>query len=238
MTPEEIINGKSADDPSNPQGAGKDDEGKMLSPMDRYFQRLYGKDKQGNKKNNAPKKDAFGWDKSGSERDSDDQDDSTAGLPDSVRETQRNLKKKHDGKKEEESKNSSSGFFTDVFALERKKPTLEEERVEKERMEAYRKMLGLDATPTFGAPLSPFLADPKDPYRIALPPALVSSTPALAPASPAAPSHLTSPNNPFIDPVPKSGLAPSSLTPTLPKVDPPKSYLPPQPTFAAPRRSF
>jgi hypothetical protein len=234
MTPEEILNANKEDNSLNPQGS-KDDESKKLSPMDRYFQRLYGVDKKVDKDNQPRKKDSFRHDDlDPSSRDLDDQDDS-AGLPQSVRETQRNLKKNRDGKKDVENKNSSSGFFTDVFALERKKPSIEEERVERDRMEAYRKSLGLDPTPTFGTTFSPTLADPKDPYRIALPPALMNSapSPSLAPAT-----HISAPNNPFMDSTAKGGVAPSSLTPTLPKVDPPKSYLPPQPTFAAPRRSF
>jgi hypothetical protein len=239
MTPEEIITGKSADDPLNPKGSGKDDdESKSLSPMDRYFQRLYGQDRKAKTDTQGARKDPFGSSAPGvGQDDSDDPESSTAGLPESVRETQRNLKKNADGKKDLQTRRSSSGFFSDVFALERKKSTPEEERVERDRMEAYRKSLGLDPTPTFGASFSPLFADPKDPYRIAVPPALMNSSPSPSP-HPDAASHVALPNaNPFLD-SPSKGVAPSSLTPSLPKTEPPKSYIPPQPNFAAPRRAF
>src|SRR5436190_5039139 len=144
MTPEEIVTGKSPDDSSDAQGLGKDqDDSKLLSPMDRYFQRLYGQDRPKNKDNQrGAKNDLFG--SSGSKLDdAEDQEGSSAGLPESVRETQRNLKKSRgaNGKEDLETRRSSSGFFADVFALERKKPTPEEEKTERERMEAYRKSL-------------------------------------------------------------------------------------------------
>jgi hypothetical protein len=238
MTPEEILNVKNDENALNSSASAKDGDTKQeLSPMDRYFQRLYGVERKP-EKSKPQKKESFGHDAlDSSSRDFDDGDDSSTGLPESVRETQRNLKKSREARKDLEARNSSSGLFTDVFALERKKPTLEEERVERERMEAYRKSLGLDPTPTFGTTFSPMSADPKDPYRIALPPALMSSAPSSS-VAPAPAAHVAAPKNPFMDSGPKDATAPTSLTPTLPKVEPAKSYLPPQPTFLAPRRSF
>ena len=127
--------------------------------------------------------------------------------------------------------------FSPMFLPSSGRAHLEEERIEKQRLEAYRKSLGLDATPTFGAVFSPLFADPKDPYRIALPPSLMNSAP-VSP-TPSTPSvHLPSPNsNPFMDSSAKNP-SPSSLAPALPRIDPPKSSLPPQPTFSAPRRAF
>src|SRR3954468_971788 len=80
MTPEEILNANKEDNSLNPQGSSKDDESKKLSPMDRYFQRLYGVEKKADKDNTPRKKDSFRHDDlDPSSRDLDEQDDS-AGL--------------------------------------------------------------------------------------------------------------------------------------------------------------
>src|SRR6185436_1524731 len=118
----------------------KDGNEKEMSVMDRYFQRLFLEDKRKLKKNAVEgpgKSDA-------SPGDLEEQDDSGANLPESVRETHRNLKKHTEDRAKKElatDRHSNSGFFSDIFALERKKPTLEEERIEKERLDAYRRSL-------------------------------------------------------------------------------------------------
>ena len=245
MSPEEIVTGKSMEETLDLPGVTKDDdETKLLSPMERYFQRLYSNDKPKSKSTpGAGKQDSIlGSGKSFSSMgDSDGQEDSTAGLPATIRETQRNLKKSTDrgSKTDANSERRTSGFFSDVFALERGKISPEEERSEKAWLEAYKKSLGLDPTPTFGGHFSPLFGDPKDPYRISTPPSLMDSMPSLPQAAgQASGSGITFPNSsPFSDPSSRS-MNPSSLSPALPKMDPPKSSLPPQPSFAAPRRSF
>src|SRR5262245_25418044 len=96
MTPEEILTGKSENEGLNPKSAKDDYEGK-LSPMERYLQRLYGEDKRKPKitKGTDKKDTIFGPGKSSSSLDdTEEQDDgSLAGLPESVRRTQRDLKK-------------------------------------------------------------------------------------------------------------------------------------------------
>jgi hypothetical protein len=243
MTPEELVIGRSTLEAFDLQGKDKDEESKYLSPMERYYQRLLNKDNaspgNGNRKDGASEKNLLGGKSSLSPLggpDEQDQDDSFSGLPASVRDTQRTLRMNKEKEKDAASQHHGFGFFSDVFALERK-PSPEEEKQERERMNAYRKSLGLDSLPTFESPFKKELEAAKDPYRIVPPtmmglPSVSSATPITSASTPTGFKA-----SPFSEPAPKLAGSPS-LSPVPPKIDPPKSVLPPNPTFAAPRRPF
>jgi hypothetical protein len=241
MTPEELVLGRSTLEAFDLEGTDKSDESKLLTPMERYYQRLLNKDSV----NSANQKDSTSGKASLPGKSSlsplggpeeQNQDDALSGLPASVRDSQRALRaNKEKEKKEAVSEHHSFGFFTDVFALERK-PSLEEQKQERERLDAYRKSLGLDTIPRPASPFGENLDQAKDPYRITVSPAMMSlpTTPAQA-ASPAAAGSAK--GNLFAEPAPKLAGSPS-LSPAPPKIDPPRTVSPPNPTFAAPRRVF
>lgn len=242
MTPEELVIGRSTLEAFDLDGADKKEDTKLLSPMERYYQRLLNKDNsRAESQKNGTKGHRSGNGKSSLSPlggpDEQDQDESLAGLPASVQESQRAVRANQEkDKKDTASEHHSFGFFSDVFALERR-PSLEEQKQEHERLDAYRKSLGLDPLPTFGSPFAKEREQVKDPYRLASP-----AITGLAPApSITAPGSATTPagskTSPFSDPTPKLAGS-SSLSPAPPKLDPPKTVLPPNPTFSAPRRVF
>jgi hypothetical protein len=243
MAPEELVLGRSTLEAFDLKGTDKSEESKFLSPMERYYQRLLNKDSvnPSDKKNSTFGKASLAGKSSLSPMggpEEQDQDDTLSGLPASVRDSQRALRiNKEREKMETGSEHHSFGFFSDVFALERK-PSLEEQKQERERLDAYRKSLGLDtlsnpASSSFGENLD----QAKDPYRITASPALTGLMP--APPSPASSTAAagSAKANLFAEPAPKLAGSPS-LSPAPPKLDPPKTVLPPNPTFAAPRRAF
>jgi hypothetical protein len=246
MTPEELITGKAKEDPSETQGKSDEEKEKsLLSPIERYYQSLY--------LHKPPAKNSPGKSLSGTEKEKSAfdpagyQDDPGSGSSSSVDENHRTAKKSFDTKSFDTTSGKTpavqpkqSGFFPDVFALERPKPSSEEEAIDKARLESYKRSLGLAPTPVFNSkPLSPF-GDPADPARNIFNPAVtVDSAPSIAkPAGFGIPSAgVASPTLSLSDPGSKNSSV-SSFTPALPKVEPPKSSLPPQPTFTAPRRAF
>jgi hypothetical protein len=244
MTPEEIVTGKTSEEGLGLKQTDKpEDERKLKSPMERYLQRLYGDpaNPKDSKKASADRKQkGFGNSTNPftARDDAEAQDDGMSDLPSSIRDAQQKLKKSEEKglKNKPESERRNSSFFSDVFALEREKPSAEDEQIERDRLEVYRKSLGLTPTPTFGAKLSSPFKEENDPYRISTPPSLMDSV--SKPASLTPTPGVALPNSSLLLDTSARPFSPPSLTPALPKVDPPKSVLPPQPSFAAPRRAF
>jgi hypothetical protein len=245
MTPEELVTGKSLEETLD--GKGQSDEGKekaLVSPMERYLQNLYlPKTSKNRSSSNAKTSSPFASGKDDANADSDSEDDLSSDLPPGMRETQRSLQKslRSGETKNRAAQRKNSSIFSDVFALEREKPSVAEEEMEKARLEAYKRSLGLAATPVFSSKSMAAFADPNDPVRTILNPGgVMDSSPGGSQANGAGPksSGVSGvPNSLFSDSASKAAGA-SSLTPVLPKAAPQKSLLPPQPTFAAPRRSF
>ena len=240
MTPEELVLGRSTLETYKLDGTDKDDQTKLLSPMERWLlnkekplgteqKKGIGPESRFNGKNSLSPVDGP------DERDK-DRDESLDGVPESVREAQRALRLNQEKEKKETApERRGFSFFMDVFALERR-PSLEEQKEERERLDAYRKSLGLDPSPTFESPFAKEMKRAKDPYRIT-PAAMMGLPDTTSPVATNAATVAVFKSSPYLDPAPKL-TGSSSLAPALPKLDPPKTVLPPTPTFAAPRRAF
>jgi hypothetical protein len=151
-TPDEILAAQSTDDILNKRGKEKDSDDKSnLSPLERFYQRLYDKDKKGStRKGNKNRDELYDSSKSGSLTDQSEADDD-ADLPLGVRETQHEMRKllAPKNRKEGSSTEPSGNGFQDVFGLSKSTQSREEMEMQRERMDRYKTLVGLPVTPTF-----------------------------------------------------------------------------------------
>lgn len=241
-TPDEILATSSAEEILKSRDNLKDDDDKAkLSPLERFYERLYNKDKKDttrkvNKReglHEAPKPGALGDD---AER----EDDSD--LPLGVRETQREMRKllaPKESKTETSSDTGRSGF-SDVFGLTKNPQTRDELEIQKERRDRYKELVGLPVTPTLEN-------DPLKRFReiMGTAPPNASLLPSMDTLGGKPQQNLFGAQSGSASALPSTSLlpegakvyTPSSLTPALPKIEPPRT-LPPPVTFGAPRRAF
>lgn len=255
MKPEEMMAVPTVEDLLNLPPVDKDGRPKeKLSPLESYLDRLYHPDEpnqQNGRTERSRELNPFPWDKksdtakeTGMFGEGPEQDE--IDLPNSVRETQRNLKKRLSESEQgfgSLSAPRSHSFFSDVFGLDVKAKELaspQELEAQKQRMQQLKALYGFQAAP-------PTMADPSNPLmglvQFGSEPAkvpTVSSSPAL-PAYPSGrPGVIGLP--PLPDPNELPGvaklLAPQSgFGSPLPKPEQPK-LAPPTPNFNAPRRVF
>jgi hypothetical protein len=239
-TPEEIL-ATSSDDTMNRRDKGKQSEDKsQLSPIERFYERLYSKDKQDSNRNGKKRDELSDSPKLGdlsNDREADDEAD----LPLGVRETQREMRKLLAPKdRKEGSSMEPRSAFSDVFGLAKKPATREEMEFQKERMDRYKQLLGLPVNPSMETdPLKPFRdmvgTAPKSPGLFpnvdslgGLPQQNIFG--AQSGAASLSRNSILLPDGAQIHTAP-------SLAPVLPKIEPPRT-LPPPVTFNAPRRPF
>jgi hypothetical protein len=251
MKPEELMAVPTVEELLNLPPLEKDGRTKeKLSPFESYLDRLYHPEDPNRKDESSREPNSLQWNRNidkakepasfgeGSEQDETD-------LPDSVRETQRNLRKKLS---EPEpgfgtvSPPKSHSFFSDIFGLDVKAkelPSPQEIEAQKQRMEQLKALYGFEAAPSS-------IMDPSNPLM-----GLVQfgSTPAKMPTvtSPSLPNNPLAPPavmgvQPLPDPNELPGVAKllvpqSGFGSALPKTDQPK-LAPPTPNFNAPRRPF
>lgn len=245
-TPEEIISTPSTDDMLNRRNNEKNDEDKStMSPLERFYERLYNKDKKDKKdlahtKGNKRDK-SYDSQKSAMLSDDSDSDDDSD-LPANVRDAQREMRKLFAPKerKEEASDAPNANLFSDVFGVSKATPSRGEIEAQRERMDRYKELLGFPGAPNVEN-------DPLKQFRDMV------GTSARNPgfASTMDSSRGLSRQNPFGTQSAATALAPNlnllpdgatlhttpSLAPALPKIEPQKS-LPPPVTFSVPRRQF
>jgi hypothetical protein len=241
-TPEEILAAPSSDDVLKRRDNDKQGEDKSkLSPMERYYQRLYTRDKNESTRK-AGKRDQAESQKPGflsrEPETADDDADLPAGVREAQRETRRLLAPKE---RKEDSSTESRNAFSDLFGLGKRAQTREEMETQKERMDRYKALVGLPVTPSLET-------DPLKPFRD-----IVGTTPKTG-LLPTMDSLGTLPQqninifgvqsgsasitaNPNLLPEGATIHTAPSLAPVLPKVEPPRT-LPPPVTFNAPRRAF
>jgi hypothetical protein len=241
-TPEEILATPSTDDLLNSRDKQEGIEDKsQLSPVERFYERLYSKDKKDSTYKSTKRDDPFEPRKPGALSDDPTADDDTD-LPAGVQEARREMRKLLAPKerKADSSLEPNKSFFSDMFSLNKSKPTREEIETQRERMDRYKELVGLPVTPSLeNDPLKPFKdvigGSPKNGNLLRGMDTLGSLPRQNGFGTPAASGNAVA-NNPFLPDGAKI-YAPPSLAPTLPKMDPPKS-LPPPVTFSAPRRAF
>lgn len=241
-TPEEILAAPTTDDLLKGRDNSKNGEDKGdLSPVERFYDRLYNKDKKETKYKGAKGENPFEPRKLGTAGDESSADDDPE-LPAGVQAAQREMRKLLTAKerKEDSSVETSKGIFSDVFGLHRDTPRREEVEMQRERMDRYKESLGLPVTPNLESdPLKAFRdmisTSPKNAVLLpsmdtsgGLPQQNMLGTLSGAPGAAA--------NNPLLPEAAKV-YTPPSLAPALPKMDPPRS-LPPPVSFDAPRRAF
>ncbi len=241
-TPEEILAAPTTDDLLKGRDKQKNGEDKgNLSPIERFYDRLYNKDKKETKYNGSKGENPFEPRKLGTAGDEGSADDDPE-LPAGVQAAQREMRKLLTAKerKEDNSVETSKGIFSDVFGLHRDTPRREEVEMQRERMDRYKESLGLPVTPNLeNDPLKAFRdmlgTSPKS--AVLLPSMDTSGgLPQQNPLGTSGAPGGAAANNPLLPEAAKV-YAPSSLAPALPKMDPPRS-LPPPISFDAPRRSF
>jgi hypothetical protein len=241
-TPDEILAGVSSDDKSNRRDQDKEGDDKLkLSPLERFYDRLYNKEKKGPTQK-GHKRDLLSDSRKSGLLSDDSEADDDADLPFGIRETQREMKKllvPRDRKEDSSTEPSRSGF-SDIFGLGKNTRSREEIEMQKQRMDRYKELVGLPVTPRQETdPLkqfrdlvgisrrSPGLFPTMDTLR-GLPQQNIfgvqSGSTALMPNTSLLPEGATIHTTP-------------SLAPALPKIEPPKT-LPPPVTFGAPRRAF
>lgn len=240
-TPEEILATPGTEDILSERGKGKDNTDKSnLSPLERFYERLYKKDKnEGTSKENK-REGLYDSRKTGVLGDDSVGDD--ADLPLGVQETQREMRKLLAPKerKADASPEPSGSFFADVFGLGKSTVSREDLEMQKERMDRYKALVGLPVRPALEN-------DPLKPFRdiIGTAPKNGNLFPTMDTASGLPQQNLfgtqagsasTTPNNSLL-PDGARIYTPPSLAPALPKIEPPKS-LPPPVTFSTPRRAF
>jgi hypothetical protein len=240
-TPEEILAAPSTDDIMNGRNKEKQNDDKpSLSPIERFYERLYNKEKKGATHKGNNRDELSDSSKPGISSD-DPEGDDDADLPLGVRETQREMRKLLIPKeRKDDSSIEPSNGFSDVFGLSKKAQSREELEMQKERMDRYKVLIGLPVTPSPGAdPLKPFRdivgTSPKSPGLF---PTMDSmgTLPQQNLFGGQSGSASVAPNSMLLPDGAKIHTAPS-LAPVLPKVEPPKT-LPPPVTFSAPRRAF
>jgi hypothetical protein len=239
-TPEEILAAPSTDDVLNRRDNPKQGDNKSkLSPMERFYERLSNNEKRESTRKGS-KRDPLGETQKPGSLSDDAGTDDDADLPLGVRETQREMRKLLTPK---ERKNDSSlepgNGLSEVFGFGRKTQSRDEAEMQKERMDRYKALVGIPATPSMETdPLKRFRdivgTSPKSPGLLPTMDSLgglpqqnnfgIQSGPAITP------------NLSLLPEGAQIHTAPS-LAPALPKIDPPKT-LPPPVTFNAPRRAF
>jgi hypothetical protein len=261
MQPEELMAVPTVEELLNLAPLDKKEKSKdKLSPMESYLDRLYHPEGTANRKKepygdlvpfgslNKKNRDKNNeQDPSSTNYGKDDQTEPE--LPESVRETQHNLKKKlseteHPGLGVVSPQNRS--FFSDIFGLDvkaRELPSPAEMEAQKRRMDQLTTLYGFQPAP-------PSMAEPNNPMA-----GLVQ----FGPSVPKAAAHvmpnsgsIVSGNNllnttqpgitPLVDPgvlpeVAKFTIQPPAFSPPLPKPEPTR-VTPPLPNFNAPRRAF
>jgi hypothetical protein len=237
-TPEEILPMQSTDDLANRSDKDKDSEDKTkLSPLERFYERLY-KEKKGVEKKENKRDEKSDSRKPGILADESDGDDDL-GLPLGVRETQREMKKLLAPKERKETSTEPASAFSDVFGLGKATRSREEMEMQRERMDRYKELVGL--------PVGPRLqSDQLQRFRD-----IVGTSPRSAGLFPTMDTLGGLPQQNIFGAQSGSGtFAPTSLlpegatihttpslAPALPKIEPPKT-MPPPVTFGAPRRAF
>jgi hypothetical protein len=239
-TPDEILAAPSGDDKMNQRDQEKESDDKLkLSPLERFYERLYSKEKKGPQKANKRDEPSDSR-KSGILYDDSEADDDTD-LPLGIRETQREMKKLLAPKdRKENSALEPRNAFSDMFGLGKNTRSREEIEMQKERMDRYRELVGLPVTPRLESdPLKQFRdmvgTSPRSPGLFptmdtmgGLPQQNIFGT--------QSGSAAVTPNTSLLPQGANIHTTPS-LAPALPKIEPPKT-LPPPVTFGAPRRAF
>ena len=239
-TPEEILS-PSSDDRLNGRGKEKqsDNESK-LSPVERYYQRLYTKEKKESTRNSGKRDQLLESQMPGTWSDDSETADDDADLPLGVRETQREMRRLlAPRERKDDSSTESRNALSDVFGFGKKTQSRDEMEMQKERMYRYKALVGLPVTPSLETdPLKPFRdivgTSPKSPGLVPTMDSL-GGLPQQNLFGAQSGSATVTPN-PWLPEGAKIHTAPS-LAPVLPKVEPPKT-LPPPVTFNAPRRAF
>ena len=256
MKPEELMAVPTVEELLNLPPTDKDGRPKeKLSPVESYLDRVY--HPEGLNRGNERSRDLnpFEWNKNGDKGKetgsfSEGSEQEEIDLPDGVRETQRNLKKKLSELEQGRgtlSPAKSRSFFSDIFGLDVKAkelPTPLEIEARKQRMEQLNQLYGFQPVPAG-------MADPSNPLMglVQFGPA-AAKAPAVPPVSPVSPLPGNNPNStlgvigvpPLPDPNELPGVAKfsgpqSSFGSPLPKTEQPK-LAPPTPNFNAPRRPF
>lgn len=245
-TPDELLAVPSTDDlVTGRDGQKNTDDKSNLTPLERFYERLYNKEKGKDKKDlthkadkrddlyNSHKRNRFA-------DDTDPEDDSD--LPLGVRETEREMKRLLAPKerKDDPSEESGRNFFSDVFGLGRTTPSREEIEMQRERTERYKELLGIPiVTGTDNDPLKQFRDILGTSSRNPGFASTMDSSGGLpqqnlfgnrSAAAPLAPNLNLLPEGAQLHVTP-------SLAPALPKIEAPKS-LPPPVNFTVPRRQF
>jgi hypothetical protein len=240
-TPEEILANTSTDDVMNRREKDKEGDDKVkLSPLERFYERLYGKEKKRFAQKGKKREDISDTGKPAMLADDSEADDDSD-LPLGVRETQREMKKLLAPKeRKEDSSSEPASAFSDVFGLGKNMRSHEEMEMQKKRMDRYKELVGLPVT-------SRLQNDPLKQFRDIV--GTSARSPGLLPtmdtlgglpkqnvfgAQPD--SGMIAPNTSLLPPGATIHTTPS-LAPVLPKMEPPKT-LPPPVTFGAPRRVF
>jgi hypothetical protein len=241
-TPEEILATPSAKDAMtgrDKERHGNDDS--KLSPMERFYERLYSKDKkETTRKGSKGNKRDEGYGYAGQRDDPEADDD--ADLPLGIRETQREMKRLFAPKerKGDSSADPSKSVFSDVFGLGKNTQSREEMEIQRERMDRYKELIGLPVMPKMeNDPLKQFRdMIGTSPKSSALSPTMNSlgGLPQQSLFGSQSGAGVATPNGSLLPEGARIHTAPS-LAPVLPKIESPKS-LPPPVTFSAPRRAF
>lgn len=242
-TPDEILATPSTDDLVNGRDNEKNSDDKSdLTPLERFYDRLYNKkkDKKSVTRNPDKRDDLYSKKRSTRSDESDADDDSD--LPVNVREAQREMRKllTPRERKDEPSADQNRRLFSDVFGAGKDMPSREEMEMQRERIDRYKGLLGLPTVPNGDN-------DPLKQFRDIV--GTSSRNPGFASTMDSS-SALRGQNVFGTQPgaaavAPNLNLLPEgaqlhvtpSLAPALPKIEPPKS-LPPPVTFSVPRRQF
>jgi len=240
-TPEEILAGPSTDDLINGRdNEKKSDDKSNLSPLERFYERLYNKDKKEITRKGKKRDDLYDSQKPTTPSDKTDTDDDSD-LPFSVRETQREMRKLFAPKERKGDSTAEPGrnSFSDVFGLGKTTRSREEIEIQRERMDRYKDLLGLPLTPKFeNDPLKQFRdivgTSPRNAFVSTMDSSGSLPQQSLFGSQPA--TAIGAPNTSFLPEGAQVHTTPS-LAPVLPKLEPPKS-LPPPVTFSVPRRQF
>jgi hypothetical protein len=238
-TPEEILANMSTDDVMNRRDKDNEGEDKMkLSPLERFYERLYGKEKKEPGHKGKRHEDTSDSPKTGVLAGDSEADDDTD-LPLGVRETQREMKRLLAPKERKEGSSSEPvSAFSDVFGLGKNMRSREEMEMQKERIDRYKELVGLPVTPRLQSdPLKQF----RDIVGIKSPGLLptmnsLGGLPQQNVFGVQSGSGTIAPNTSLLQEGTTIHTTPS-LAPVLPKVEPLKT-LPPPVTFSAPRRVF
>jgi hypothetical protein len=241
-TPDEILaHTSSTDDVMNRHEKDKKGEDKMnLSPLERFYERLYGKEKNQSAQKGKKRDDMSDSRKPATLTDESEADDDSD-LPLAVRESQREMKKLLAPRERKGGSPSEPvSAFSDVFGLGKNTQSREEIEMQKERMDRYKELVGLPVSPRLQSdPLKPLRdivgTSPRSPGLLPTMDAL-GSLPQQNAFGVQSSSGIIGPNSSLLPQGATIHTTPS-LAPVLPKIDPPKT-LPPPVTFGAPRRVF